>query len=319
MRQLDGLRAVAILLVMFAHFHVIRGVWGYVGVRLFFVLSGFLITGILLDGTTFRKFYWRRSLRIFPAYYATLLVYALAGAGAVHEAWPYLVTYTQNIYFVTASSWEKIAHFWSLAVEEQFYLLWPIAILGVRRRSVPLVLILFFLSAITYRGYVWAYDGGRELMHWQVFGCMDSFAVGGAVAYARRAGASPHFAWLLLPAWFLAWELSGVGRAVGRETALALCFGGVIWIAAEGFRGPIDWALGNPVSVAIGRISYGLYLLHILFVSFPAPLAFMCSFAAALALRLVVENPFNRLKGSVPAPQSDSLPSYPTATTSPRS
>ena len=155
---LDGLRGLAIMLVMFAHFlgaapkgsELERVLFRYCnhgvfGVDLFFVLSGFLITGILYDSRGsrhyFRNFYMRRFLRIFPLYYAVLfliffiwpLAPALYPAGlqesSRHQAW--LWTYGVNIFLAQRGSWESlpfVGHFWSLAVEEHFYLFWPIVV-----------------------------------------------------------------------------------------------------------------------------------------------------------------------------------------------
>lgn len=264
---------------------------GYLGVRLFFVLSGFLITGILLDGIGFRKFYWRRSLRIFPAYYAALGVYALLDIESIREGWPYLLTYSQNVYFAMGGNTELVGHFWSLAVEEQFYLLWPLAILAMPRRSAPLVLALSALGALYYREFV-AAGMNKFWVHWQVFGCMDLFGAGGMVACATRSGMSPVWGWLLSLGLVPAWTMSHTPFAV---LFLALGFAGVVWIGARGYSW-LDPLLSNQPAVLTGRVSYGLYLFHFLFVYLPAPLAFACSFGAAFVLRVLVERPFNLLK-----------------------
>src|SRR5579862_7894518 len=138
---LDGLRGVAILSVMVEHLapRLLAG-GGWVGVDLFFVLSGFLITGVLLDGKDDphrgRTFYVRRALRIFPLYYATL---ALITFGPLAKALALgLSAQTLGWYWIYGTNWQialgmahiggPIAYFWSLAVEEQFYLIWPLII-----------------------------------------------------------------------------------------------------------------------------------------------------------------------------------------------
>lgn len=156
---LDGLRGLAILMVMFGHFIVVgknlepSTPWhrflqsGYLGVDLFFVLSGFLITGILIDtkhrSPYFRVFYWRRALRIFPLYYGLLaiswltVVWLTPGdrlllTGNDSPLWFWL--YASNIgmalkgTWLDCPSWIGLGHFWSLAVEEQFYLVWPLLV-----------------------------------------------------------------------------------------------------------------------------------------------------------------------------------------------
>ena len=147
-KGLDGLRAVAFFLVFF--FHAEYGYFGWIGVQLFFVLSGFLITGILLDmkkllptAGYFVKFYGRRFLRIFPLYYfylflATRIVTFLLEQkirrnymNIFWEQFPYAVGYVYNFFMATSHydiSSFFLTHLWSLAVEEQFYILWPLII-----------------------------------------------------------------------------------------------------------------------------------------------------------------------------------------------
>src|SRR3954466_6828035 len=166
---LDGLRGVAILLVMLCHFlgllhtgnhrldsllHLGFG-HGWVGVNLFFVLSGFLITGILLDAKSspryFRNFYARRTLRIFPLYYGVLFVcFAIlplfpgsnsADFLALRSRQGWLWTYCTNIKIVLDGDWKfatpllDLGHFWSLAVEEHFYLVWPLLVFLLPTRA----------------------------------------------------------------------------------------------------------------------------------------------------------------------------------------
>jgi peptidoglycan/LPS O-acetylase OafA/YrhL len=165
---LDGLRGIAILLVMAFHRVLLHpgslersllgrlGLCGWVGVDLFFVLSGFLITGILFDTKDrpdyFRRFYFRRTVRIFPLYYGFLLGVlglgvALQATGRSPFGWGdfwrnqlVLWTYTTNLAFAAAGEWYALApmltltSLWSLAIEEQFYLVWPLLIRRVSRR-----------------------------------------------------------------------------------------------------------------------------------------------------------------------------------------
>lgn len=163
---LDGLRAFAVLLVFFHHYHSPNDPslsWGWAGVDIFFVLSGFLITGILYDTRNtphrFRNFYARRTLRIFPLYYAVLLFGVLL-TPVFHWLWNpawvlwffYLGNYARFIYLHSplfpkgalehlvaqtphfGMSMLYLGHFWSLCVEEQFYLVWPLVVFYVRDR-----------------------------------------------------------------------------------------------------------------------------------------------------------------------------------------
>lgn len=143
---LDGLRAVAVFIVIAYHAGLIQGIPGDLGVTLFFVLSGFLITWLLLrefaatESISIRKFYARRALRIFPAYYVFIL-FSLALDTALGHRWSFglitvAFTYLVNYYNAfLGHPTTSIAHAWSLAVEEQFYLLWPLACLALLRRS----------------------------------------------------------------------------------------------------------------------------------------------------------------------------------------
>jgi peptidoglycan/LPS O-acetylase OafA/YrhL len=165
--ELDGIRGLAIAMVMALHFvnnaviptNVVEraaikltnyGLWG---VDLFFVLSGFLSTGILIDSKGrpgyFANFYARRTLRIFPLYYAVLLLLTVLIPAAVLQAfdpqlltlrpmWPWLYLYGTNVYLgpQTSFSIPYVSHFWSLAVEEHFYLVWPLLVWWLTPRAV---------------------------------------------------------------------------------------------------------------------------------------------------------------------------------------
>jgi peptidoglycan/LPS O-acetylase OafA/YrhL len=161
MPQLDGLRAFAVGAVLIHHFFQPARIGGVdlalLGVWLFFVLSGFLITGILLrsrdqvdyggspSGFVVRQFYLRRFLRIFPLYYSVLFIAATIDLGDVRDTIFWHLTYLSNYLFATRQYWGPMtAHFWSLSVEEQFYILWPALILFAPRR----LLLKLIISAI---------------------------------------------------------------------------------------------------------------------------------------------------------------------------
>ena len=179
---LDGLRGLAILLVLTDHLFWSNPIGsnrfltlilslhsaGWIGVDLFFVLSGFLITGILFDSLPsahfFRNFYARRSLRIFPLYYGFLFVLIAAGwlAGYRWHASTFrLLTYTQDIGLqgvtpYTDAPWFSINHFWSLAIEEQFYLVWPPLLFLLRKpRHIALAALLGALGSLGVRLLFW--------------------------------------------------------------------------------------------------------------------------------------------------------------------
>ena len=163
--ELDGLRGIAIALVVLFHFGLFPP--GWVGVQLFFVLSGYLISDILLTekGKPFpaylSRFYWRRSLRIFPLYFFYLIITSALFA-ATNEPksfeidWPFLVTYTTNFGRLRVSDvGPAFSHLWSLAVEEQFYLLWPLAVYfcslaSLRRIILATIVLSPVVRAISY-------------------------------------------------------------------------------------------------------------------------------------------------------------------------
>jgi peptidoglycan/LPS O-acetylase OafA/YrhL len=158
--RIDGLRFVAISLVLIEHFAGIIGNYfsaGYYGVDLFFVISGFLITSILIkpNEKSFKRnylnFIGRRTLRIFPIYYLTILILWAVNLPIVREQLIWLLTYSYNyamvIYHIPNT---PINHFWSLGVEEQFYIFWPVVVLSLRKK--PKIL-LFTVILITVLGY----------------------------------------------------------------------------------------------------------------------------------------------------------------------
>ena len=152
MPHLDGLRALAVGAVLMEHFWApwaieSRVPLGAIGVRLFFVLSGFLITAILLNAkarveagtrstrSEMARFYARRALRLFPIFYLTIAVAAFAGIQIVRDSLWWHLFYTSNLFLAVKASWSgPIAHFWSLAVEEQFYFIWPAVVLLCPRK-----------------------------------------------------------------------------------------------------------------------------------------------------------------------------------------
>jgi peptidoglycan/LPS O-acetylase OafA/YrhL len=302
---LDGLRGLAILMVLFVHFigdlapHTAveralvklanYGIWG---VDLFFVLSGFLITGILYDGRGlphyFRNFYVRRTLRILPLYYGVLallfVVLPLApvaypaslAESARHQAW--LWTYTSNIYLAMARAWALpyVSHVWSLAVEEHFYLIWPVVVLASSRTTLLVVCGASAAFALGLRSAL-AFAGAGDVALVALTPCrLDALCIGAFLAIAVRAAGMERVArlarpWLLLfPALVFgasAWNAAGgplpeVVLPV-RGTLVALSFGALLVAClvapAESLLGR---AFGAPPLRFVGKYSYGLYVFH---------------------------------------------------------
>ena len=204
--SLDGLRAISILLVI--TFHLIGGErfngafagLGNLGVRVFFVISGFLITGLLLKemektgSINLKKFYVRRALRIFPAFYFLLATIGVcSAAGLVQlQRWDLIeaATYTIN-YFPGWSNSIYVRHIWSLAVEEQFYLLWPAVLLTAGRRRGMLIAASVLLLAPCLRLAYWLFlPSVRGLIDRRFETVADALATGCVLAGAQRSIAS---------------------------------------------------------------------------------------------------------------------------------
>lgn len=298
---LDGLRAIAVLLVLYNHAPLLlfgdegEGVWrcsrgAWLGVDLFFVLSGFLITSILLqarghDGAL-RRFWLRRALRIFPlayAYLATLALVTWLVPGFLHlrdpEAFGVAAVYLMNFH-VAAHGWPATAFglLWSLAVEEHFYLVWPFVVLRTPRRVVVVVVLAVIALAPLLRAFELPRIGAVGVYVTTHCRC-DTLAWGALLALAWHGAARERLrrlaGWLLLPslaciAWVLVVPLSPVVEPappewfhVGGYTAVAASF--TVWCAFA--VAPPAWlqrSLGNTALTRIGRISYGLYVWHVL-------------------------------------------------------
>jgi len=215
MPHLDSLRALACMFVIFQHwfFEVPLLGWftrfelGKMGVLLFFVLSGFLITQILLASRSQLEsgneslsailctFYVRRSLRIFPIYYLTVFVFYFRDFNNIADNFTWYALYSSNILTYINQKWDgATGPYWSLAVEEQFYLLWPILILTCHKTWLkrillisillgPLARLIAYLAALRFLNDA-KISFGMVLMP----ACMDSFAMGALLAYARLDG-----------------------------------------------------------------------------------------------------------------------------------
>lgn len=189
---IDGLRAISFLIVFLFHCNIPGFQVGWSGVNIFFVLSGFLITSILLEAkhsnNYFTGFYMRRILRIFPIYYAVLFAmfafWVLSGGGEWHRMLYYL-TYTQNIFHAFGADDPirgPIFHTWTLAIEEQFYLFWPFIVYYMSRKnllrlSVVLIIISPLLRILFYR-----MSGSVFMGNMLLFCQTDSLAFGAILA-----------------------------------------------------------------------------------------------------------------------------------------
>ena len=266
--------------------------YGVLGVDLFFVLSGFLITGLLLDAKSgphyFRNFYARRTLRIFPLYYLvlTLLFVVLPRYTAlpapledarIHQAW--LWTYTSNFFIAARAEWALtyVSHFWSLAIEEHFYLVWPLVVFSLRRETLERVCATVIPAGLALR-IVLALVGVSELSISVLTPCrIDALCVGALLAVlarrepvpailtrsAGRAALAIAFAILVVSAWCALTQLGLPVLHQVRSTLYALFFGALTLISARPRRsGPVEAAFHGRVLRFFGKYSYGLYVYH---------------------------------------------------------
>jgi len=288
MPQLDCLRAIAVASVAYNHWlpdWTFNLPFGNSGVQLFFVLSGFLITGILVrarsacsNGGRFhvlRSFYARRFLRIFPLYYGVVLVACLADVEPFRETVLWNVTYTTNFYLFFRQDFHLwISHFWSLAVEEQFYLVWPFVMLFAPVRRLKSIIVATITLAIVYRvGIALAFPGVR-LSGVLLIGNLHALGGGAllAVLCANSKAAIRLTRWCLIIGGCGTIILYGYGYAApGPSSQVVLEFRHVCmislfcWVthaAAVGFRGRTKALFENPVLVSLGTVSYGIYILH---------------------------------------------------------
>jgi peptidoglycan/LPS O-acetylase OafA/YrhL len=299
--QLDGLRGLAILMVFFHHSgwklpH--EWDWGQMGVRLFFVLSGYLITlslwkiedraGQLRVGYAGELgiFHLRRLARLLPAFLAALAFGAIVGMQDVIEPILWHLAFLSN-FKMAMQGWffGPTAHFWSLSLQEQFYVVWPFFLLAVPRRWFPAVAL--GLVALGYGYRVWCITAGvSDYWRWLMMpGSIDTFAIGGLLAWVKRGPGLPELpsqpvsiAGLVVLA-AGCWAANRVIRYSSVNAwvdSLPEIFEGIVavilvWGCVKGFSG---W-LGGFFSAAplrfLGQISYGIFIYHLILFFFMEP------------------------------------------------
>lgn len=286
--DIDGLRAVAILSVLVYHAFPQWLPGGFIGVDIFFVISGFLISNIIFtqvaQGTfTFTNFYTRRIIRIFPALLAVLLAcfvfgwfelmpedykslgwHMFAGAGF----WSNFANYFESGYFDGGAEKRILLHLWSLAVEEQFYMLWPVLILLAARLKLPMKHVMWVIIALSFGVNVLTVHSNASLAFYSPLTRFWELMAGAllAHAYLKTAELSSKYqnAMSVLGTGFIVASLALINyhRAFPGWWAVLPILGAFLLIAA----GPQAWVnravLSNRLMVGIGLISYPLYLWH---------------------------------------------------------
>jgi peptidoglycan/LPS O-acetylase OafA/YrhL len=277
-RGFDGLRAFAVLGVMFVHLGWKPFEYGWVGVPFFFVLSGFLITEILLDNkesnarTFFSVFYVRRALRIFPLYFLYLAVIGAwcALLGVKTEGWPWFFIYLQNYYLgardLRLTPGMDLSHTWSLAVEEQFYMLWPLVIFATSRQLLKALCVLLIVGGVVSR--YWIANNLQYVAFAPLSSNLDTLCLGALLAILARDSDTKfaNFSRVTLVigiALLIAINVWPPGTLNASNSifmfVLAIVFAGVVGTVACSTNGfGLEW---KPLAY-IGRISYGLYIWH---------------------------------------------------------
>ena len=299
MPQLDGLRAFAVGAVLVHHFFQPARVGGVdialLGVWLFFVLSGFLITGILLrsrdqvehscypSGFVLRQFYIRRFLRIFPLYYSVLFMAAMIDLGDVRDTIFWHLAYLSNYLFATHQYWGPVtAHFWSLSVEEQFYILWPALILFSPRQLLLKLVISAIAIGPIFRVAAHFLDFNWIARMTVLPASLDALGLGALLAYcSHHVGEKPTLikhlkqciCWLGVPGLIVLLGMQKLQNynLVGDVTVNSWFIEPVLWAllfvwlinrASSGFTGIGAKILELKPLVYTGKISYGIYVYH---------------------------------------------------------
>jgi peptidoglycan/LPS O-acetylase OafA/YrhL len=291
---LDGLRGISIIAVVWHHAagHDLPGVLGrgYLGVHLFFAISGLLITTLLLreqsrSGTiSLRNFYIRRTLRIFPAYYAVIVVYAVlvflvdrhSAAGIrFFSNLPYFLTYTSNWYVIKANwflGYERIIFYyaWSLATEEQFYLFWPSVVRIARRWYAPIAFMILLMAC----GEVsrWAIATRRldpsPLAVRMISSVATPICMGCLAAYLLHREAGYRFARRIAgQSWSAPLAVVFLVAVCSFEAPMLLVAAAMTFLVTACVVRPdnaLRRVLEQRVLTYVGTVSYGMYLLHML-------------------------------------------------------
>jgi peptidoglycan/LPS O-acetylase OafA/YrhL len=303
MPALDGVRGLAILMVLIVHFvgtiepastieKIVKHLadYGGMGVDLFFVLSGFLITGILVDSRTrpayFRNFYMRRVLRIFPLYYGVLVLGLLIVPRLVtipgmdiairNQAW--LWGYAANILAAITNSWESLpmfSHFWSLAIEEHFYMAWPLVVYLCSNTNLKRAALLVATTALGLRLVLAACHANTLAIYALTPARLDAIALGSYMAVAARdeggfsrlvriAPRTLLVSSIFIVVTFIITRIFPSGRELMhqvRQSGFALCFSAILILALAGPQSLRRFFTSKAMSF-LGKYSYGLYVFH---------------------------------------------------------
>jgi peptidoglycan/LPS O-acetylase OafA/YrhL len=291
-KQMDGLRFLAVTGVLILHFVYIKNEYlkripcGY-GVNLFFVISGYFITKILIQNkiavqtgiSTTKKalttFYLRRVLRIFPIYYITICFLYLINFQNTREVFAWLVSYSVNIYLCLDKPYiGSFNHLWSLGVEEQFYLLWPFLIFIISEKNIKYLIYGSILSAVAFKIIYFIFWGSGGALNAFTLSCADALGLGALIAfwsiYKVETLNKINRNRFVIPCTFLLFALVTIYPGSSKEivsvfanSLFAVFAFTVVAKASQGkFSGIIKRVLENKIILHLGKISYGIYLYH---------------------------------------------------------
>lgn len=284
--QLDALRGIACIMVLFHH--LVPGASSHIalgplGVRLFFVMTGFLLVGNLLKqkdrGTrpwaVLSDFYRKRSIRILPVYFLAFGILIVLGIESAKAVWPWIASFTINLHMGVTSEWPgNLSHYWFLATSEQMVLALALILLWLPGRFLAPALGLFFIGAALHRWLGTEWGLPPMLVWFSPLSSMDSIALGALLGLFYRSQKDRISAIALSTPATLAACLSLVAGTLLRmrfsesplihlaESLEAFFFGWLILRAAIGFTGPMQRLLTSPILIYTGMVSYALYIFH---------------------------------------------------------
>jgi peptidoglycan/LPS O-acetylase OafA/YrhL len=312
---LDGWRAIAVFGVMWQHWAPAawRGPFPFeIGLYFFLTFSGFLITrGLLRDreaGATMdkpwrrmaiRHFLKRRAIRILIPCYAAMLFAWLVAAPDIRAHPLFYLTHTVNFHMARLPDFPSgTAHYWTLAIQVQFYLLWPVLIFSAPWRHMGKILLALGLVAPLSRVILVNYFPEILRPGAITTSTFDYFSAGGLLALALENGMKPGdrrlaiASWIALVPYVILYHFDRIGEPVAgirhfQQTFVSVVFAGLISATLAGFRGPLGKLLDFPFIQQVGRLSYGFYLFHTpmpLFLGFILPWLWMPQVPTAVQL-----------------------------------
>ncbi len=325
--QLDGVRALAMVGVLYVHFWDKNPLTENLRVSLFFVVSGFLITHILWSAKAYGgglrvvNFYIRRALRLFPPLAVLVAVGVAFDMDGFRQLWPWHLFQMSNFYFVTSETLRPwvAGHLWSLNIVEQFYLFWPLVILFLPLRHIYVVAITLFLTGL----FLHSLGGHLSVNGWWKFFVFSFDPIFAGVLFYLLArhkdfvevvASRPALVVALLVVFSPLYMWDGLSQSEAYRMACQPALGVIVLGAFVGYRGPLGRLLQSRIARFLSKISYGVYMYHLAVYwallqlnpnGFPlGPKTFLIASGltviAATASWFLVEEPLSRLKARFP-------------------